>query len=64
MAGSIRLARLQRFYGNFKHDEARSLEIDGVKKTLVVSKVFDNEDFGYNKITVEGGHCLTKRGSR
>jgi type I restriction enzyme M protein len=47
------ISEITKIYGNFKHDEARSLEIDGVKKTLVVSKVFDNEDFGYNKITVE-----------
>ncbi len=40
-------------YGNFNHDERRSMEIDGHSKQLVVSKVFDNAAFGYSKITVE-----------
>ncbi|MGA3050701.1 MAG: class I SAM-dependent DNA methyltransferase [Chitinispirillaceae bacterium] len=47
------IADLSQLYDNFKNNEKRTLEIDGVKKTLVVSKIFDNEDFGYNKITVE-----------
>jgi type I restriction enzyme M protein len=44
---------IAKIYGDFKHDETRKIEIDGAKKTVVVSKIFDNEDFGYNKITVE-----------
>ena len=40
-------------YGNFKNDEPHSFDIDGKNKTLVVSKIFDNEDFGYRKIVVE-----------
>lgn len=44
---------LTRIYGNFQHDEARTFTIDGKPKTLIVSKIFDNEDFGYHKITVE-----------
>jgi type I restriction enzyme M protein len=44
---------ITKIYDNFKHDEARKSEIDGAKKAIVVSKIFDNEDFGYNKITVE-----------
>ncbi|MDO8302242.1 MAG: class I SAM-dependent DNA methyltransferase, partial [Sedimentisphaerales bacterium] len=47
------IADITKIYGNFKHDEARTLEIDGVKKMVIVSKIFDNTDFGYNKITVE-----------
>ncbi|GAB1483363.1 class I SAM-dependent DNA methyltransferase [Treponema sp.] len=47
------IAELSKIYGNFKHDETRVLEIDGIKKEVVVSKIFDNADFGYNKITVE-----------
>ncbi len=31
----------------------RNFTFDGKTKELVVSKVFDNEDFGYHKITVE-----------
>ena len=42
-----------RIYGDFRHGESRTLTVDGQQKTLVVSKVFDNADFGYNKITVE-----------
>ncbi|MDD5458109.1 MAG: class I SAM-dependent DNA methyltransferase [Phycisphaerae bacterium] len=47
------IADITKIYGNFKHDETRTIEIDGVKKTVIVSKIFDNADFGYNKITVE-----------
>jgi len=44
---------ITKIYGNFKHNETRTLSIDGVQKTVIVSKIFDNADFGYNKITVE-----------
>jgi type I restriction enzyme M protein len=44
---------ITKIYGNFKHDESRTMEVDGTGKKVVVSKIFDNEDFGYNKITVE-----------
>ncbi|MDX9862108.1 MAG: class I SAM-dependent DNA methyltransferase [Rhodospirillales bacterium] len=47
------IAEIARIYGAFKDDETRTFTLDGQKKTLVVSKVFDNEDFGFNKITVE-----------
>lgn len=40
-------------YGNFKNDDTRSITIDGSEKQVVVSKVFDNEDFGFHKITVD-----------
>lgn len=40
-------------YGDCTHDEARTFPIDGRPKTLIVSKVFDNEDFGFHKLTVE-----------
>ena len=42
-------------YGNFEHDDTRPVPVGGGKdeKQAVVSKVFDNEDFGYRKITVE-----------
>jgi len=42
-----------RIYGDFKDGESRTLTVDGQQKSLVVSKVFNSEDFGYNKITVE-----------
>lgn len=47
------IAELSKIYGNFKHDETHIIEIEGIKKKVVVSKIFDNADFGYNKITVE-----------
>ena len=40
-------------YSAFKNGETRTFTIDGKAKELVVSKIFDNEDFGYHKITVE-----------
>ena len=42
-------------YGNFEHDDTRPVPVGGGKgeKQAIVSKVFDNEDFGYRKITVE-----------
>lgn len=47
------ISEISRIYGNYAHDEKRTLTIDGVEKEVIVSKIFDNEDFGYNKITVE-----------
>ena len=42
-----------RIHGNFQDGETGCFNVDGKEKTLVVSKVFDNEDFGFHKITVE-----------
>jgi len=53
------IADLTQIFGNFQDGETRTfVEEDPitkqpVKKTRVVSKVFDNEDFGYHKITVD-----------
>jgi type I restriction enzyme M protein len=47
------IGEITRIYANFTDGETRSFNIDGKEKVLVVSKVFDNEDFGYHKITVE-----------
>jgi type I restriction enzyme M protein len=44
---------ITRIYANFSDGQSRTFTIDGQPKELVVSKVFDNEDFGYHKITVE-----------
>ncbi len=44
---------ISRIYGKFQDGETRKFILDGQEKTLVVSKIFDNEDFGFNKITVE-----------
>lgn len=47
------ISNITKIYGNFKHDETCTIEVDGTTKTIIVSKIFDNADFGYNKITVE-----------
>lgn len=47
------IGEITRIYANFTDDETRIFTVDGKDKELVVSKVFDNEDFGYHKITVE-----------
>ncbi|ARM30796.1 class I SAM-dependent DNA methyltransferase [Prosthecochloris sp. HL-130-GSB] len=47
------IAEITRIYENFADGETRNFTVGGQEKELVVSKVFDNEDFGYHKITVE-----------
>lgn len=47
------IADITKIYGNFKNDETRTFEIDGIRKEIIVSKIFYNADFGFNKITVE-----------
>lgn len=52
------IAEITTIYGNFRHDETRTFKIKEngngeAEKEMIVSKIFDNEDFGYNKITVE-----------
>jgi type I restriction enzyme M protein len=47
------IAEITRIYGEFQADGTRKLEIDGKEKDVIVSKIFDNEDFGYWRITVE-----------
>ena len=47
------IGEITRIFGNFRDGETRNFTIDDKEKTLVVSKIFDNADFGYHKITVE-----------
>ena len=47
------IGEITRIHGNFRDGETHDFPIGGRSKTLVVSKIFDNEDFGYRKITVE-----------
>jgi len=47
------IAEITRLYGECRHDDARELEIDGERQRVIVSKVFDNEDFGFRKVTIE-----------
>jgi type I restriction enzyme M protein len=47
------IADISRIYGNFTHDETLTLTVNGSCKAALVSKIFDNSDFGYHKITLE-----------
>jgi len=47
------IGEITKIYDNFNHDEIKKFTKDEVQKELIVSKVFDNEDFGYHKITVD-----------
>lgn len=47
------IAQITQIYGEFQQNATRRLEIDAVQKDVVVSKIFDNKDFGYWRITVE-----------
>ena len=48
------IADITLIYGKFKKNDTRKIKTeDGKEKEIVVSKIFDNEDFGYHKITVE-----------
>ncbi len=53
------IAEITRIYGDFKHDAVlpddttAKVATDDNPLAVVVSKVFDNDDFGFHKITVE-----------
>ena len=53
------IGEITRIFGNFEDGETRTFSVEDpitrqlVEKTCVVSKVFDNADFGFHKITVE-----------
>ncbi len=47
------IGEITRIFGNFRDGETRTFKIDGQDKILVASKIFDNADFGFHKITVE-----------
>lgn len=44
---------IARIHGDFLDGDTRVLGTNGEAKTFIVGKVFDNEDFGFRKITVE-----------
>jgi type I restriction enzyme M protein len=50
---SDHIGEITGIHGRFTDGETQTFTVDGANKTLVVSKIFDNEDFGFNKITVE-----------
>ncbi len=47
------IADITRIYGDFRHDATRKLEVAGTTERVSVSKIFDNTDFGYRKVTIE-----------
>ena len=47
------IAEITRIHANFADGETRIFKLNGMEKELVVSKIFDNDDFGFHKITVE-----------
>ena len=53
------IGELTKIFGNFKDGQMRTFTEDDpithqpIQRQRVVSKIFDNEDFGYHKITVE-----------
>jgi len=47
------IAEMTQIYGEFQQNGTRRVTVNGAEKEVVVSKIFDNEDFGYWRITVE-----------
>jgi type I restriction enzyme M protein len=48
------IGQITRIYGDFEQNATHTFSANGTaEKQEVVSKIFDNEDFGYHKITVE-----------
>ncbi len=44
---------LTRLYGNFRDGETAEVRINGDTETRVVSRIFENREFGFLKVTVE-----------
>ncbi|MDF9801298.1 type I restriction enzyme M protein [Catalinimonas alkaloidigena] len=44
---------ITRLYGDFKHEDTSKVKVDNEEKDKVCSKIFDNREFGYLKVTVE-----------
>lgn len=44
---------ITKLYAEYKHNASCEVSIDGSKETKVCSKIFNNTDFGYIKVTVE-----------
>src|SRR5262249_14234050 len=40
-------------YGNYRDGETAEVLIDGTRETRVVSRIFENREFGFLKVTVE-----------
>jgi type I restriction enzyme M protein len=47
------IARLTEIYGHYHNGERETVQIDGVAEQRVVSRIFENREFGFLKVTVE-----------
>ena len=47
------ITRLTELYGNFKDGERETVQIDAQPESRVVSRIFENREFGFLKVTVE-----------
>jgi type I restriction enzyme M protein len=47
------IARLTQIYGNFRDGETERVPIDGTTEERIVSRIFENREFGFLKVTVE-----------
>ena len=47
------IRHLTRVYGNYRDGETAEVLIDGETETRVVSRIFENREFGFLKVTVE-----------
>lgn len=47
------IARLTEIYGNFTDGEREMVTVDGQPESRVISRIFDNREFGFLKVTVE-----------
>lgn len=47
------IEEITKLYGNFKHDATSKVKIDGKEEKRICSKIFDNREFGFLKMTVE-----------
>ncbi len=48
-----RIDRLTQLYGSYRDGETAEVEVDGRAETRVVSRVFENREFGFLRVTVE-----------
>lgn len=49
----LHIQRLTEIYGNFRDAEKEKIRVDGVDEERVVSRIFENREFGFLKVTVE-----------
>lgn len=49
----VQIEEITKLYGNFRHNEKRKVEVDGEIEERVCSKMFENRELGYIKVTVE-----------